>query len=98
MLFLYKIIKEYIFVNYRNYNPAYYNIIMNNTPKENISRKNIRTPEINRIKLRERIINQMDNRRNNLNMNFFSNNINEFFEGEKYKHEIPRFNIVKIIN
>lgn len=40
----------------------------------------------------------MDNRRNNLNMNFFSNNINEFFEGEKYKHEIPRFNIVKIIN
>lgn len=81
-----------------NYNPAYYNIIMNNTPNENISRKNIRTPEINRIKLRERIINQMDNRRNNLNMNFFSNNINEFFEGEKYKHEIPRFNIVKIIN
>ena len=80
-----------------NYNPIYNNIIYNNTNKV-ICRKEIKTPEINRIKFREKMFNQMKNKMNNLNEDLLSNNINEFSEKEKYKKEIPRFNGIRIIN
>ena len=79
-----------------NYNPIYYNIIQSNS-NPNIFRKNIKTPEVNKIKLREKIYNQMHNRRNNLDIDYLSNGINEFSEGEKYKNEIRNFNNIRII-
>ena len=84
-----------------NYNPIYYNInniINKSNSNQNILRKNIKTPEVNRIKLREKIYNQMNNKRNNnLDIDYFSNGINEFSQGEKYKNEIRNFNNIKII-
>ena len=81
-----------------NYNPIYYNIINNINSNQNILRKNIKTPEVNRIKLREKIYNKMNKKRNNnLDIDYFSNGINEFSQGEKYKNEIRNFNNIKII-
>ena len=84
-----------------NYYPVYNYNIINNASNKNFIRKEIRTPEINginRIKLKQKIFNQIDNRRNNLNEDFFSNNINEFIEGEKNKNVIHKFNNIRIIN
>jgi hypothetical protein len=84
-----------------NYYPIYNYNIINNASNKNFIRKEIRTPEINRInriKLKQKIFNQIDNRRNNLNEDFFSNNINEFIEGEKNKNVIHKFNNIRIIN
>ena len=40
----------------------------------------------------------MNNKINsNLYIDYFSNDINEFSEGEKYKNEIRNFNNIKII-
>ena len=36
-------------------------------------------------------------RNNNLDIDYFSNGINEFSQGEKYKNEIRNFNNIKII-
>ena len=84
-----------------NYNPIYYNInniINKSNSNQNILRKNIKTPEVNRIKLREKIYNKMNKKRNNnLDIDYFSNGINEFSQGEKYKNEIRNFNNIKII-
>ena len=81
-----------------NYNPIYYNIINNINSNQKILRKNIKTPEVNRIKLREKIYNKMNiKRNNNLDIDYFSNGINEFSQGEKYKNEIRNFNNIKII-
>ena len=80
-----------------NYNPIYYNIINNNS-KQHSPRKEMRTPEINKMRLKEKMINNLNNNRNNLDNYFFSNDINEFVEGEKNKKEIPKFNNIRIIN
>ena len=58
----------------------------------------MRTPEINKMRLREKMINRLSNNRNNLDNYFFSNNINEFVEGEKNSKEIPKFKNIRIIN
>ena len=84
-----------------NYYPVYNYNIINNVSNKNFIRKEIRTPEINRIsriKLKHKIFNQIDNRRNNLNDDFFSNDINEFIEGEKNRNVIHKFNNIRIIN
>ena len=61
-----------------NYNPIYYNIINNINSNQKILRKNIKTPEVNRIKLREKIYNKMNKKRNNnLDIDYFSNGINK---------------------
>ena len=49
--------------------------------------------------MKERINNVIINKYNNyIEDEFFSKGINEFYEGEKYKNEIPQFNNIKNIN
>ncbi len=61
-------------------------------------RKEIYTPEINRMKVREKINNQLNKYSNYEYIDYLSNGVNEFVDGEKYKTEIPKFNNIKIIN
>jgi len=81
-----------------NYYPVYNYNIINSASNKNFIRKEIRTPEINRFKLKEKLFKQNYNRVNNLSEDFLSNNINEFIEGEKNKNEIHKFNTIRIIN
>ena len=90
-----------------------YNLINNNIRNNIGSNQNIFNSEMNynnnnpiinininfnRIKLREKIYNKMNKKRNNnLDIDYFSNGINEFSQGEKYKNEIRNFNNIKII-
>ena len=80
-----------------NYQPIITTIISNDSNKS-IMRKEIYTPEINRMKVREKINNQLNKYSNYEYIDYLSNGVNEFVDGEKYKKEIPKFNNIKIIN
>lgn len=77
-----------------NYNP--YLPLNYNKEKE---RRSIYTPEIDKYRLKEKINNTIINNHNNyIDNEFLSKGVNEFFDGEKYRNEIPQFNNIKIIS
>ena len=91
-----------------NYN-SYYNLqtinygyCCNNNPylTSNNNRKSTHTPEVDRIILKEKINSNLYNYSypNSIEEDIFFKGVNEFYEGEKYRNEIPTFNNIKIIN
>ena len=63
-------------------------------------RKNMNnTPEVNKIRLKEKIDNRIyTNNINCFDTDIMSIGVNEFCEGEKFRNTIPQFNNIKIIN
>jgi hypothetical protein len=73
------------------------------SPNPNFSlyyRKNMsNTPEVSKIRLKEKIDNQTyTNNINCFDTDIMSIGVNEFCEGEKFRNTIPQFNNIKIIN
>ena len=61
-------------------------------------RKNLNMSDVNKIKIKQKIINQIYNTPQYINHNIITMGVNEFNIGEKYRNTIPQFNNIKIIN
>ena len=105
-------VKTFHNLNYNFYNTfgLTYNPYMNNNYDGfyysspyvtlNYNRKNIYTPEVNKIRIKEKLNSNYYSYsyQNSIDDDIFLNGVNEFWEGEDYKNEIPQFNNIKSIN
>ena len=60
------------------------------------NKRNMNTPEVDRIRLKEKINDKFNNNNYIEDDNIFRG-INEFYDGEKYKNDIPKFNNIQSI-
>ena len=55
------------------------------------NKRNMHTPEFDRIKLKEKMNDKFNNNNNNIDDDIIFRGVNEFYEGEKCKNDIPEF-------
>ena len=79
----------------KNYYPNPYLTINYN---HQIDRRSINTPEVDRIRLKEKINSTFNEYQNYIDEDTFFKEVNEFYEGEKYTNKVPQFINIKSIN
>ena len=79
----------------KNYCPSPFLTINYN---HQIDRRSINTPEVDRIRLKEKFNSTFNGYQNYIDEDTFFKEVNEFYEGEKYTNKVPQFINIKSIN